>query len=83
MASWSLTTFPSHQYVDWTVGIIVAQLGLSLGVLSNSLYGVVVFMAVATTLIAPPFLRILFHGEEALPHSTEEGVVDRQLSELE
>lgn len=42
------------------VGIIVAQIGLGLGVISNSLYGVVVFMAIATTLIAPPFLLILF-----------------------
>jgi len=65
------------------VGIIVAQLGLSLGVLSKSLYGVVVFMAVATTLIAPPFLKILFQGEKISSPSDEEGVVDRQLSELE
>jgi hypothetical protein len=27
---------------------------------SDSTYAVVVFMAVATTLIAPPFLRVLF-----------------------
>ena len=42
------------------VGIVVAQIGLSLGVITDSLFGVVVFMAVATTLIAPPLLRILF-----------------------
>jgi Kef-type K+ transport system membrane component KefB len=42
------------------VGIIVAQIGLGLGVLSASIYGVVVFMAVATTLIAPPVLTRLF-----------------------
>jgi Kef-type K+ transport system membrane component KefB len=64
------------------VGIIVAQLGLSLGVLSNALYGVVVFMAVATTLIAPPFLKILFR-EEGISSSAEGGVVGRPLSELE
>lgn len=45
------------------VGIIVAQVGLSLGVLTGSLYGVVVFMAVATTLVAPPMLTRLFAGE--------------------
>lgn len=45
------------------VGIIVAQIGLSLGVLSASLYGIVVFMAVMTTLIAPPFLTRLFAPE--------------------
>src|SRR5206468_4537028 len=39
------------------VGIIVAQIGLKLGVLSSALYGVVVFMSIATTLMAPPFLK--------------------------
>lgn len=46
------------------VGIIVAQIGLSLGVLSGAIYGVIVFMAVATTLIAPPLLALLFAGEK-------------------
>jgi Kef-type K+ transport system membrane component KefB len=45
------------------VGIVVAQLGLSLGVIDAQLYAVVLFMAVATTLIAPPFLTYLFRGE--------------------
>ncbi|HEU4794607.1 MAG TPA: cation:proton antiporter [Pyrinomonadaceae bacterium] len=47
------------------VGIIVAQLGLSLAVIGPELYGVVLFMAVATTLIAPPFLKILYASEPA------------------
>lgn len=47
------------------VGIIVAQIGLSLAVIGPELYGVVLFMAVATTLIAPPFLKILFASEPA------------------
>ena len=47
------------------VGIIVAQIGLSLGVIGGELYGVVLFMAVATTLIAPPFLKLLYANEEA------------------
>ena len=42
------------------VGIVVAQIGLGMGVISDSLFGVVLFMAIATTLIAPPFLRPLF-----------------------
>lgn len=42
------------------VGIVVAQIGLGLAVINDSLYGVVLMMAVATTLIAPPFLRILY-----------------------
>jgi Kef-type K+ transport system membrane component KefB len=47
------------------VGIIVAQIGLSLAVIGAELYGVVLFMAVATTLIAPPFLKWLYASELA------------------
>ncbi len=47
------------------VGIVVAQIGLSLGVVGDVLFGVVLFMAVATTLIAPPFLKMLFSNEPA------------------
>ena len=47
------------------VGIIVAQIGLSLAVIGAELYGVVLFMAVATTVIAPPFLKMLFANEVA------------------
>jgi Na+:H+ antiporter len=39
------------------VGMVVAQIGLGMGVMSKSVYGVVVFMSVATTLVAPPMLR--------------------------
>jgi Kef-type K+ transport system membrane component KefB len=47
------------------VGIIVAQIGLSLAVIGAELYGVVLFMAVATTVIAPPFLKLLYASEVA------------------
>lgn len=46
------------------VGIVVAQLGLSLHAVSEAVYGVVLFMAVASTLIAPPFLVRLFKDEQ-------------------
>jgi Kef-type K+ transport system membrane component KefB len=42
------------------VGIVVAQIGLGVGVISESLFGAVLFMACATTLIAPPLIRPLF-----------------------
>lgn len=45
------------------VGIVVAQIGMAMAIISDSLYGVVLMMAVATTLIAPPFLRILYTSE--------------------
>ncbi len=45
------------------VGIVVAQIGLSMAVITDELFGVVLFMSVATTLIAPPFLKLLFASE--------------------
>ncbi len=42
------------------VGIVVAQIGLGLGVIGPSFFASVLFMAVATTLIAPPFIKVLF-----------------------
>ncbi|MEZ5345576.1 MAG: cation:proton antiporter [Pyrinomonadaceae bacterium] len=42
------------------VGIVVAQIGLGLSVINDQYFGAVLFMAIATTLIAPPFIKILF-----------------------
>lgn len=44
------------------VGMVVAQIGLSLGILKPNVYGVIVFMSVATTMVAPPLLRIAYRG---------------------
>jgi Kef-type K+ transport system membrane component KefB len=42
------------------VGMIVAQIGLGFGILSHSSYGVVVFMSVATTIVAPPLVKVAY-----------------------
>lgn len=47
------------------VGMVVAQLGLTMGVLSQPIYAVVVLMAVATTIIAPPLLKLVYRGADA------------------
>jgi Kef-type K+ transport system membrane component KefB len=44
------------------VGMVVAQIGLGLGVIPKDVYGVVVFMAVVTTLVAPPLLNLSFRN---------------------
>lgn len=49
------------------VGMVVAQIGMSMGVIPNHIYGIVVFMAIVTTVIAPPLLTWAFRGEEAGP----------------
>jgi Kef-type K+ transport system membrane component KefB len=45
------------------VALIVALLGLQLRIVTAGAYAVVLFMTAATTLIAPPLLRVLFKGE--------------------
>lgn len=47
------------------VGIVVAGLGLQVGAIDDSLYSVVVAMAILTTLIVPPLLPILVRRASA------------------
>ena len=47
------------------VGTVVAQIGLGIGALAQNVYGVIVFMSIATTLIAPPLLKMAFRGSKA------------------
>jgi Kef-type K+ transport system membrane component KefB len=42
------------------VGIVVAQIGLGLTVISEQFFAAVLFMAIATTLIAPPLIKLFF-----------------------
>ena len=42
------------------VGMVIAQMGLGMKVISTEVYAVVVFMAVATTLVTPLLLKIAF-----------------------
>ena len=50
------------------VGMVVAQLGLTMGIVGPSVYGAVVFMAIATTVLVPPLLKLAYAGcEKATP----------------
>jgi len=44
------------------VGMVVAGLGLSLGVVTQQIYGVVVFAALATTVVTPPLLAMAYRS---------------------
>ncbi len=44
------------------VGMVVAQIGAGFGVISKDLFAVVVFMAVATTMVAPALLNIAYRA---------------------
>jgi Kef-type K+ transport system membrane component KefB len=46
------------------VGLIFANVGLSLGVLKNDIYATLILVIVITTLVAPFFLRFLFAKSE-------------------
>jgi Kef-type K+ transport system membrane component KefB len=46
------------------VGLIVASLGLGLGVISREIFGVVVAMTVVTTLVTPPVLAPMIRREK-------------------
>jgi Kef-type K+ transport system membrane component KefB len=54
------------------VGMVVAQIGLGFGVIKPSIYSVVVFMALATTLVAPPLLKLAYRGVEPDTTAAEE-----------
>ncbi len=45
------------------VGMVVAQIGLRMGAIEQSYYGIVVFLSIATTMFAPPLLKMAFRGE--------------------
>jgi Kef-type K+ transport system membrane component KefB len=47
------------------VGMVVAQIGLGLGVIPKQIYGDVVLMSVITTLLAPPLLSLTFRNVRA------------------
>jgi Kef-type K+ transport system membrane component KefB len=44
------------------VGMVVAQIGLRMGVIPPDVYGVVVFMSIGTTIVAPPLLNLAFRN---------------------
>jgi Kef-type K+ transport system membrane component KefB len=47
------------------VGMVVAQMGLGMSVITTEIYTVVVFMVVATTLVTPLLLKIAYRAEPA------------------
>lgn len=60
------------------VGIVVAQIGVAMAAIGEEVYGVVLAMAVITTLAAPPFIKLAFAGEQA---SLQSGEYDAELQD--
>ena len=67
------------------VGIVVAQIGLGLGVIEQSFFASVLFMAVATTLIAPPLIKVLFAEDrnmDGIPDFVPDEEIDEEFSRI-
>jgi Kef-type K+ transport system membrane component KefB len=47
------------------VGVVVAQIGVAMAAIGDAVYGVVLAMAVVTTLAAPPLIKLAFGSERA------------------
>ncbi|HEX3246641.1 MAG TPA: cation:proton antiporter [Chloroflexota bacterium] len=67
------------------VGLIVANVGKSLGVIPEVLFSTVVVMSVLTTLVVPPVLMVLYRGRGEAVRSQaaiDDAVADGRLPEL-
>jgi Kef-type K+ transport system membrane component KefB/nucleotide-binding universal stress UspA family protein len=64
------------------MGIIVALIGLSLGVLTREMYAIVIMVALVTSLMTPPLLSSLLAGIERRPSEARRLERERLLARL-
>jgi Kef-type K+ transport system membrane component KefB len=67
------------------VGLIVANVGASLGAIPNEMFSTVVIMSVLTTVVVPPVLTLLYRGQGAAQERervTDYAVADGRLPDL-
>ena len=62
------------------VGMIVASIGLGMGVISTDLYSIVIFMVIATTILTPPVLAGMISRKFVKPKEKER--VEKRIDEL-
>ena len=55
---WTALSFGAGLNARGAMEIIIATIGLELGILSQTMFSIVVIMAMATSLMAPPALRV-------------------------
>ena len=55
-----LSGIKANKFVSFVTIKRRVQIGLNMGVIGQNIYGIIVFMSVATTLIAPPLLKLAF-----------------------
>ena len=62
------------------VGMIVASIGLGMGIISTDLYSIVIFMVIATTLLTPPVLAKMI--SKGFVKKEEERKVEQRVEDL-
>lgn len=63
------------------VGIVVAQIGLGLAAIDSHFFAAVLFMAVATTLIAPPLIKLAFAEDKDGDGKVDDFIPDEETDE--
>ena len=64
------------------VGLVVASIGAGIGAISDDIFSVVVFMSIATTIIAPPALVWLYRGYRFTAEDVTEAPEEPSLPDL-
>ena len=64
------------------VALIVALVGLNMKIISQGAYAIVIFMTGATTLLAPPVLRVLFRDLREAPEAVPDAVAAEEAPDL-
>jgi Kef-type K+ transport system membrane component KefB len=66
------------------VGMVVAQIGLGFGIIRQNIYGVVVFMSVATTIVAPPLIKWAYRGvKPSVALAADAGEIEEEVFRVE
>lgn len=75
---WSALSFGAGLTARGAIGIIIASVGLSLGILTQDVFSVIVVMSVGTSIIAPVMLRWVLRNL----HPTPDEITRQRLQEL-
>jgi Kef-type K+ transport system membrane component KefB/nucleotide-binding universal stress UspA family protein len=76
---WTAMSLGSGMNARGAVEIIIATLGLQIGVLTTAMYSIIVIMAIATSMMAPPLLRLALR--RVTPDAEETARLQRQAFE--
>lgn len=68
---WTALSFGAALNARGAMEIIVATIGLSVGVLNQTMFSIIVVMAMATSLMAPPLLRLILARVPVNPEEAE------------